>query len=192
MEFNKLIKARKSVRKFKDRKPDWRDIVECIDSARFIPIAGNNFTLRFIVVDDHEDIQKISEAAQQPFISQSHYLVVACSTSSKTKNLFGKRADTYISQQAGAGIQNFLLNIEEKGLATCWIGHFVDEQIKSLLKIPGDVNIEAVFPIGYEFKKSSSKNKIDLDRILYFKKYGKKKTKRPKPGEGYSLQKRKK
>ena len=41
--------------------------------------------------------------------------------------------------------------------------------------------IEAVFPIGYEFKKQSKqKRKIDLDRILYFNQYGNKKIKNPK------------
>ena len=180
MEFDKLIKIRKSVRKFKDKKPDWRDIIECIDSARYIPVAGSNYTLKFILIDDKEKIEKIAEAAQQSFISQVYYLVAVCSTTSRTINSFGKRGEIYLKQQAGASIQNFLLKIEEKGLSTCWVGHFVDEQIKKELKIPGDVNVEAVFPIGYEFKKQKPKTKVELDRILYFKEYGRKKMKKPK------------
>jgi len=179
MDFDNLIKLRKSVRKFKNQKPDWRDIIECIDSARYVPTAGGNYTLKFILVDDGEKIQKIAEASQQLFISQTHYLVVVCSTTSRTINSFGKRGEIYLRQQAGAAIQNFLLKIEEKKLATCWIGHFVDEQIKRELKIPDDVNIEGVFPIGYEFKNQKIKNKIDLDRILYFNKYKSRKMKKP-------------
>lgn len=180
MEFTKLIKSRKSVRKFKDKKPDWRDIIECIDSARYIPVAGNNYTLKFILIDDKKAIEKIAEAAQQSFISQAHYVVAVCSTTSRIKRSFGKRGEMYLRHHAGASIQNFLLSIEEKGLSTCWIGHFVDDQIKNELKIPEDVNIEAVFPIGYEFKKQKAKAKIDLDRILYFKEYKRKKMKKPK------------
>ena len=180
MEFDKLIKSRKSVNKFKDKKPDWRDIIECIDSARYAPMAGNDFTLKFILVDDKEKIHKIAKAAQQSFISQVYYLVVVCSTTSRTTNSFGERGKIYSKQQAGAAIQTFLLKIEEKGLSTCWIGHFVDEQIKRELKIPDNINIEAVFPIGYEFKKQKPKNKIDLERILFFEEYGKKKMKPPK------------
>jgi len=180
MEFDKLIKSRKSVRKFKDKKPDWRDIIECIDFVRYIPVAGGDYTLKFILVDDKEKIEKIAKAAQQSFISQVHYLVVACSTTSRTINSFGERGEIYLKQQAGAAIQNFLLKVEEKGLSTCWIGHFVDEQIKRELKIPENVNLEAVFPIGYEFKKQKPKRKIDLDRILYFKEYKRKKMKKHK------------
>jgi len=61
MEFDKLIKSRKSVKKFKDKKPDWRDIIECIDSARYAPMAGNDFTLKFILIDDKEKIQRLSK-----------------------------------------------------------------------------------------------------------------------------------
>ena len=172
---DKIIKARRSVRKFKSIKPDWRDILECIDSMRYAPMAGNNFSLKFIVVDDEEKIDKLAEASQQRFISQANYIVVVCSITSRTETSYGERGKTYLRQQAGAAIQNFLLKLTEKGLATCWIGHFVDNQVRRILKIPEDVNVEALFPIGYAFKKPEPKRKIDLTSVLYFNEYKQKK-----------------
>jgi len=180
MDLDKAIQSRKSVRKFKDKKPDWRDIIECIDAVRYAPMAGNNFTLKFILVDDKEKIQKITDAAQQPFISQAKYVVVVCSNTSRPVNAYGKKGEIFCRQQAGAAIQNFLLKIQEAGLSTCWIGYFVENQIKRELKIPDNIQIEAVFPIGHEFEKQRTKRKIDIDRILYFNKYGNKKMKNPK------------
>ena len=70
------------------------------------------------------------------------------------------------------------MKLEEVGLSTCWIGYFVESQIKKALSIPDEVNVEAVFPIGFEFeKKRTKKAPIDLDRILYFNTYGKDKMK---------------
>ncbi len=63
MDLDKAIKSRKSVKKFKDKKPDWRDIIEVIDSMRYAPMAGNNFSLKFILVDNKEKIKKISKSA---------------------------------------------------------------------------------------------------------------------------------
>ncbi len=180
MELDKAIRSRTSVKKFKSKKPDWRDIIEVIDFMRYTPMAGGNFTLKFILVDNKEKIQKISKAAQQDFISQTDYVLVVCSTPSRTTNSFGERGEIYSRQQAGAAIQNFLLKIQEKNLATCWVGHFVEEQIKRELKIPKGSNVEAVFPIGYEFKKSKPKQKIELDRVLFFNSYGTRKMKKPK------------
>jgi nitroreductase len=181
MELDKAIRNRHSVRKFSNKKPNWRTIIECIDSARYAPMAGNNYTMKFIVVDDEKKIRKIAEASQQRHVGEVKFIVVACSNSSRTANEYGKEGEKFVKQQAGAAIQNFLLKIEESGLATCWVGYFVEEQIKKELKIPDEINIEAIFPIGYEFdKKEKGKSKIDLDRILYFNSYDNKKMKNPK------------
>ena len=168
MELDKAIHSRKSTRKFSNKKPNWRDILECIDAMRYTPMAGNNFSLKFILIDDKEKIQKISESAQQQFIAETDYVVVVYSNPSRTLNSFGEKGKIYSRQQAGAAIQNFLLKIEEKSLATCWVGHFVEEQIKDELKIPKTSNIEALFPIGYEFKRKKKERKIELDTVLSF------------------------
>lgn len=180
MDLDKAIQSRKSVRKFNSKKPDWRDIIECIDAARYSPMAGNNFTVRFIMIDNPETIQKIADAANQQFVSQAQYVVVVCTNPSRTKNAYEERGERYCRQQAGAAIQNFLLKIQEKGLSTCWVGAFVDNMVKRALGIPLDINVEAIFPIGYEYSKTKPKSKIEIDRILYFNEYGNKKMKKPK------------
>ena len=76
-------------------------------------------------------------------------------------------------------MQNFLLKLTEAKLATCWVGHFVDDEIKDILDIPKDIHVEALFPIGYAFEKPKEKRYIDLDAVLYFNKYGNKKMNDP-------------
>ena len=178
MNFDKLIRTRKSTKKFKSTKPDWRDIIEAVDAARFAPMAGGIYTLKFIVIEDEEKIKKITAACQQDFVAQAKYLVVVCSNPSLTKNAYGSKGEVYCRQQAGSGIQNFWLKLVEKKLSTCWVGYFVGSMIKETLKIPENINIEAVFPIGYEYEKPIEKKaKINIDSILYFETYGNKKMK---------------
>jgi len=172
MEVDKAIKERHSVRKFNKKVPDWRDVIKCVDSARLAPMAGNNFTLRFVVVCDPERIYKISQACEQPFIAQAKYVVVVCSILGKVTNLYEKQGEIYARQQAGAAIENFLLKIMDLKLSSCWVGYFSENNIKELLKIPEDVRVEAVLPIGYEFEKSRKRTKIELENILFFDKYG--------------------
>ncbi len=172
---DKIIQSRRSIRKFKSSKPDWRDIIECIDTMRYAPMAGNNFSLKFILIDDTKKINEIAEASQQDFVGEAKYILVVCTTPTRTKLSFEERGENYLRQQAGAAIQNFLLKITEKRLATCWIGHFADEQVKRIIKLPKEMNIEALFPIGYPLKKPESKRKIELDNVLYFNEYGNRK-----------------
>ena len=175
MDFDKVVQGRKSVVKFSSKKPDWRDIIESIDAARYAPMAGNNYSLRFVLVDDKEKIKKLADACQQPFVASAHYVVVAFSDAGKTLNLFEDRGQKYVQEQAGAGIQNFLLKIYERGLSSCWVGHFVDYLVKEILKAPGNLQVEAILPVGYEQKPEiARKRKIDLNRIISFNDYGNK------------------
>jgi len=165
----RVIKKRKSVRRYLDKKPDWKKILHCIDSARFAPMAGNQFALKFILVSDEEKIYRISKACQQDFVAQAKYLVVFVSDDEKVSRSYGEKSEMFARQQAGAAIENFLLTLTEKGLATCWVGWFDSNQIKSVLKIPETSFVEAVFPIGFETKvKTTQKPKPELSNLIYF------------------------
>ena len=175
MDLNKAIQSRKSVRSFKNKKPDWRKIIECIDAARYAPMAGNNYTLKFILVDDKEKILHLLNAAQQDFFQNIHFVVVVCSDPTITENLYKERSKKYLPQQAGAAIENFLLKVQEKKLSTCWVGHFEESIVKRILRIPEGVTVEALFPIGYENKEFARRKKVNIDAILFFNEYKNKK-----------------
>jgi len=146
---------------------------------KYAPVAGGNFSLKFILVDDFEKIQKIAKASEQEFVGTAKYLVVVCSDKNRTKTLYEDRAKRYLHQQAGAAIQNFLLKITEAGLATCWVGHFYDDRIKRILRIPEEIEVEAIFPIGYANEKPKKKEEINLDNKFFFNEYGNKKMQPP-------------
>jgi len=179
MKVDDAIQKRKSVRHFSKKSPSWKDVVECIDAARYAPTAGNLFPMKFILVDDKDVIEKLAAAAQQPFIAEAKYVVVLCSNCKMVLNAYEERAEKFCRQQAGAAIENFLLKVEDKKLATCWIGYFVDYLVKEALKIPEDIDVEAFFPVGYEDKKRGAgrkpRRKTEMDKILYVNKWKNKK-----------------
>lgn len=176
MQLTDAIKKRKSVRKYSHKSPNWRKIIRAIDLTRFSPSAGNQFSLKFILVSDKYKIGKLSEATQQEFVGTAQYVVVAVSDDSKLIKLYGERGIRYSSLQAGASIQNFLLALTEQGLVTTWVGHFYDEQVKEVLDIPESFSVEGVFPVGIETKiKTKERLKPDLENIIYFDKWGNKK-----------------
>ena len=175
MGLDKIIKERHSVRKFSSKKPNWRDIMQALDSARLSPLAGNISAIRFILVSDREKIRQLAEASQQDFSANAEYVVVFCSDTSDLERSYGERGKVYARQQAGASIENFLLKLTELGLSTCWIGAFYDEGVKYILGIPEHIEVEAFFPIGYELGKSKQRFKAPLDTITFFDRWKQKK-----------------
>ena len=179
MQLRDAIEGRKSVRRFHHRAPDWRKVIRAIDAARFGPSAGGKFVMRFVLVSDEKKIAEIAAATQQDFVGDAKYVVVAVSDDSKLVQSYGERGVRYAAQQAGAAIENFLLALTELKLATSWVGHFYEEQIRRTLDIPEGLSIEAVFPIGLDCKakvvKSGVSKKVKLENVLYFDKYNQKK-----------------
>jgi len=175
MQLQDAIKERKSVRKFTSKKPDWKKIIRAIDLTRFAPMAGNFQTIKFVLVDDKEKIKEIQAAAQQDFVGQVEYIVVAVSDYEYLRKMYPDFAEMYGRQQAGAAIQNLLLAITDMGMATCWVGWFDQNEIRRILQVPGDKFIEALLPIGFELKQNiKAPKKASLENTIFFNKYGNK------------------
>ncbi|MBT4375858.1 hypothetical protein HOD29_00580 [archaeon] len=180
MQLSNAIKERRSVRSYKPKKPDWRQIIEAIDTARYAPMAGDIFSLKFMLIDDADKIKEIAKWSSQEFIQDAKYVVAFITDPKLTLNAYPELGKKFLRQQAGAAIQNFLLTITEIGLGTCWIAHFNEERIKQLLKIPKENQIEGIFPIAYGKTKPRTKRlKGDLDHTLYFNEWKNRYMKKP-------------
>jgi nitroreductase len=169
MQLTEAIKARRSIKKFSDKKADWRRIIQAIDAARYTPMAGNHFSLKFILVRDADKIEKLAAAAQQDCV-KTPYVVVVVSDYNQVKKLYGDNGERFGKQQAGAAIQNILLTLTNFGLDSCWVGYFAEHQVKSTLKIGDNFTVEALIPVGYRHKGYAHKiaEKTELDNVLYF------------------------
>lgn len=157
MQLQKAIKKRRSIRHFKSKKPDWRDILDCLDATRYAPMAGGYFSLNFLIIDEKDKIEYIAQYSEQKWIKEAKYLVLFISDPSFIKTLYKEKTKLYLHQQAGAAAQNFMLSLTEKGLSTCWVGHFNEEKIKQKIELTGSKTIEMIFPIGYEKEKPKTR-----------------------------------
>jgi nitroreductase len=172
MELNEAIEKRASVREFSSKKVKWADVLEAVDAAINAPSAGGVSNLRFIIVDDQDVKNRISEFSQQSWVAKAGYIVVVCSDESKLEKMYLKRGLIYSRQQAGAAIENFLLRITDLGLGACWIGAYSDEIIKQALKIPENIHIEAIIPIGYPLRKPKKSRKPALENVINWNAWG--------------------
>ncbi len=176
MQLEDAIKKRKSVRNFAVKKADWRKILQAVEYACYAPMAGNQYSLKYILVSDKNQVNTIGEACQQKFVGKSDYLLVVISDRNKVKKLYDYYEKGFGAQQAGAAIQNILLGLTERGLAACWVGFFEENIVKRVLGVSDSLTIEAVIPIGIENKSTETKPKLKpiLSAMIYFDNWGKK------------------
>jgi nitroreductase len=144
------LKTRKSIRKFKDVPVSQEIINDILDCARSAPSANNSQPWSFIVVQDPAQKEKLSQV--QPwasFVADAPVCIVLCMT--------GAGSDFSLSNYlsvACAG-ENILLATHAHGLASCWtyVKDFndssVEEKAREILKVSKDLEIIALFPVGY-------------------------------------------
>ncbi len=125
MEFDKVVRKRKSANHFSGKKVSWKDVLEAIDAANQGPFAGNHNNLHFLIVEEPSTIKDLANCCEQSWISNSNILIVVCSDDTHLQDLYGERGRIYSRQQSGAAIQTLLLKLTDLGISSCWVGIFI-------------------------------------------------------------------
>jgi nitroreductase len=163
------ISQRSSVRAYKATDVEEDKLKKILEAGRLSPSASNRQEWKFIVVRDKETKKKLAKAAfGQTFIGEAPVVIVACGTESKTIMACGQPAYTVDVSIACAFM---ILQAYELGLGTCWIGAFKEDEVKKILKIPEEVRVVAMTPLGYPDQPPSQKSRKDLDQIVCYGKY---------------------
>lgn len=170
MDFSELIKTRRSIRRFKAQPIDKPTLVELLQAARSAPSAANRQPLEYVLVIEPTVVQQLfSQLAWATFVQPKRnpppgcepvaYIVVLVNNDRQLAN-FG-------SVDAAAAIQNILLAAWSKGIGSCWLGSIHRDNIKKLLVIPANLEVDSVVALGYpdeepvmEDAKDSSDNAV--------------------------------
>ena len=181
MDLPTLLKNRKSVRDFLDRPVEREKIMMCLEAARLAPSACNSQPWKFIVVDDRQLKDKLCDAAFRgvysimSFCKTAPVMVVIVSEKSKFLAQIGGmfRGVKYYLIDIGASGEHFILQAEELGLGTCWIGWFDEKAVKSTLNIPRSKKIDMLIALGYydQEKVCAEHGREPMDKIASFNSY---------------------
>ncbi len=176
-----LVKHRKSIRDFLDVPVEREKIMMCLEAARLAPSACNSQPWKFIVVDDRQLKNKLCHAAfsgiylVNSFCKMAPVIVVVVSEKSKFLARIGGmfRGTKYYLIDIGIAIEHFVLQAEDLGLGTCWIGWFDESAVKSILNIPRRKKIDILIALGYydREKVRSGHGREPIDEIASFNSY---------------------
>jgi len=181
MAFLDLVKHRKSVRDFLDVPVEREKIMACLEAARLAPSACNSQPWKFIVVDDRQLKNKLCDAAfggiysVNSFCRMAPVMVVVVSEKSRFLARIGGmfRGTKFYLIDIGIAIEHFVLQAEELGLGTCWIGWFDERAVKPILNIPPRKKLDILIALGYydEAKVRSEHGREPMNEIASFNSY---------------------
>jgi nitroreductase len=179
--FLDLVKHRKSVRNFLDKPVEKEKIMMCLEAAKLAPSASNSQPWKFIVVNDDEIRKRLCDAAfggiyaMNSFCKTAPVIIVVVSEKSKfltrIGGIFGGRK--YYLIDIGIACEHLVLEAEDLGLGTCWIGWFNEKAVKSVLNIPRDKKLDILIALGYYSKDSlgPEHDRKPIEKISSFNSY---------------------
>ena len=164
MDVMEAIKQRRSVRSYQDRPIEDEKLQAVLEAARGAPSARNMQEWRFVVVRDAATRQKLAKAAKdQAFVAQAPATIAACATAPDYVMSCGNPSSLI---DLAIAVDHMTLKAVEEGLGTCWIGAFDQQEVKTVLGIPDNVNIVVLLPVGYPADQPGPKSRKPLAEIV--------------------------
>lgn len=177
--FKNLVKQRRSIRRYLDRPVEREKIFACIEAARLAPSADNVQPWRFLVIDEPEIKEALARDAFSGiyfisrFAAKAPVLIIILARLDIIANRIGKQIQNIHFYLIDIGIagEHIVLQAEELGLGTCWIGWFNTRKTRKTLNIPRKYKIVSMLSLGYyDRKPSKPKKRRTLDEIVWFNK----------------------
>jgi len=151
MDVYNAATSRRTIRRFKQDRIPRVVLDRMLDAARLAPSGSNLQPCEYVVVTDAEKLQKvfaclkwagyIAPAGDPPEGQRPTAYVVV---------LINRRIrETGGAHDSSAAIENMLLVAWEQGVGSCWLGSVDREQVRRILSIPPNYEIDSVVSLGY-------------------------------------------
>lgn len=157
-----------------------REIIDrALEAARLAPSACNSQPWSFIVVDEAGLKEALVKGACSGIYSLNSFIreapviiVVVRERSTYIARLGGYfRGVQYSLIDIGIACEHLVLQAEEDGVGTCWLGWFNEHKVKEVLGIPKEKKVDVMISMGYEEgRDDKEKKRRPLDEIKRFNK----------------------
>lgn len=144
MEFEKVVKERTAVRKFKDKKIEKEKLDKILEFGRLAPTAKNLQPQKIYVIESEESLEKINEAS--PCIYGAKTVLLVCSD-----KLIAFNKEDYSTYEMDATIvaTHMMLGATSVGVDNIWIEMFDKNKIREYFHLPNNIEPICLIPLGY-------------------------------------------
>jgi nitroreductase len=178
--FQLLIHKRRSIRRYLPQPVERDKILACLEAARVAPSASNSQTWRFLVIDDPDLKGRFAEKAfsgiyaSTRFAAQAPVLILIMAKLDFITHRIGRQIQGVPFYLIDIGIagEQLVLQAEEFGLGTCWIGWFDMRKTRKFFKIPRAYKILSLVSVGYYDKRPPRERvRKPMDEIAWFNRF---------------------
>ena len=183
MDFEQVIKSRRSIRHFSDAEVPDELIHMLIDCAVRAPSSMNGQPWSFIVIRNHETKKRLAELKDKycppekrqfpaDFLEKAPVVVITCVDRAKS---YDRSLENGVLATG-----HLLLAAANYGLTTIYMSAYktgtpeVADEIRKILHIPADVDPITLVPMGYPAEKPGPKTIKSPEEVIFHEAFGRK------------------
>lgn len=146
MSFQELAEKRYSCRSFSERKVEKELVEQIIKAGIAAPTAVNTQPFKIFRLDSDKAKENIRQVCNYTFGADT-FLIVGYREEEGWVRPFDSR--NFADIDAGIVATHMMLQIEDLGLSTTWVGYFDAPRLQELYPVMQGYHLIALFPIGY-------------------------------------------
>jgi len=167
-----VIKKRRSVRNYKNKKVEKKIIKELILAGTWAPSGSNIQSWKFVIVDNNNIKEKI-DTFSPGLMGNPPNLIVFCYDKELAYEKGGKLGrDELGKMDICMAAQNIMLLATEKNISTCPVKSFNSNALKKILKLPDYIDPVLIVSLGYSDKQPSPPNRKSVDQVSFYNEWG--------------------
>lgn len=174
----KEIENRRSIRNYIAKSVEDEKIIQILDSARLAPSGSNTQPWHFIVVKSESVRKRLAEVSHNQKWMLSAPVFIVCVADIRSR--MGEDIDIVVNEDSpqmelkqiirdtSISIEHMLLEATSLGLGTCWVGWFIQKEIRPILNIPSDKYVVGVITVGYTNETPKARPRKKLEEIIHY------------------------
>jgi len=171
MDFLTLAKQRCSVREFENKAVEEEKLLKILEAGRIAPTAANRQPQSFLVINNEEGFEHLKNIG---FNTSASLVIFICGNH---ENCWIRPIDqkSLIDIDIAIATDHMMLQAEDLGLSSCWIGYFDEKKIKNEFYMPENIEPISILIIGYaKEKRSPDRHETDrktLNEFVHYNNY---------------------
>ena len=171
MDVYEAIKTRTSVRGYLPTSVEDEKLERILDAARLAPSGKNGQPWTFIVIREAGTRAELVAACKgQAFIAEAPVVIAVCGAEEQAYQKMGGYWNS-LPVDIGIALEHLMLAAAAEGLGTCWIGAFIEEEVRAILEIPAHLKIVALTPVGYPKGQRVTRPRKPLAEIVRYERW---------------------
>jgi nitroreductase len=150
--YEKIVR-RRTTRKFEQRPIPKQVLERCLDAARLSPSGANRQPLKYVVVNDDEQLKKVFKATKWAGYLPEYSPSEDEAPKAYVAILLDKNISTSPGHDAGIAAMSISMVAFEEGVASCILGAIDRAMLRTVLHVPEHLDILLLVALGYPAEK---------------------------------------